>query len=106
MSKLAAREAKPVRRVSQQRIRLELAPAIVDAPEIRDVADRSGEIEIEVEAATAATPVRRRGIGVWLAAAEVVTMAAGGLAVAAMLWTGFDEARRDERVLPPLCDRG
>ena len=100
MSKLAAREAKPVRRVSQQRIRLELAPAIVDAPEIRDVADPSGAIEIEVEAATAAMPVRRRGIGVWLAAAEVVTMAAGGLAVAAMLWTGFDEARRDERVLP------
>lgn len=102
MSKLAAREAKPVRRVSQQRIRLELAPAIVDAPAVGAPAAETIAPAAESLAATqvASTARRGRGLGTFLAAAEAVVMAAGGLAVAAMLWTGLDEARGDPRVLP------
>ncbi len=97
MSNLAAREAKPVRRASQQRIRLEVAPAVVDAPE------QQAAQTIAPEPAPAPAPVtapRRSRVGTMFAAAESVVMAAGGLAVAAMLWTGWDEARRDERVIP------
>jgi vancomycin resistance protein YoaR len=100
MSKLAAREAKPARRVSQQRIRLEVAPPIVDAP----LPERIAAPITAPTTAPAPTPVARarprRRLGAWLAAGESLAMAAGGLAVAAMLWTGWEQARSDERVVP------
>jgi len=94
MSKLAAREAKPVRRASQQRMRLEVAPMIVDAPE--PLAPRP---QTAPQPALQALP-RRSRIPALLAAGESVAMAVGGLAVAAMLWTGWHEAKGDERVIP------
>ncbi len=96
MSNLAAREAKPVRRVSQQRIRLEVAPAIVDAAAPDEVVAPAAEPEPE-RRARPSSPRRRVG---WLAASESLAMAVGGLAVAAALWSGLEETRRDERVVP------
>ena len=94
MSKLAAREAKPVRRASQQRMRLEVAPAIVDAPELE-----APRPETASQPALQALP-RRSRIPALLAATESLAMAVGGLAVAAMLWTGWKTADSDERVIP------
>lgn len=94
MSKQAAREAKPVRRASQQRVRLEVAPAIVDAPEA--IAPRP---ETAPQRVVQAIP-RRRRLPALLAAGESLVMAVGGLAVAAMLWTGWERTHADERVIP------
>ncbi len=98
MSKLAAREAKPVRRVSQSRVRLEVTRPIVDAPEIGVAASVQSASEAEVAAAP--RPKRRRGLARLWAVGESLVMAGGGLGVALMLWGNFDAAQRDERVIP------
>ena len=98
MSKLAAREAKPVRRVSQSRVRLEVSRPIVDAPEIGVAA--SVQAASEAEVAAAPRPTRRRGLARLWAVGESLVMAGGGLGVALMLWGNFEAAQRDERVIP------
>ncbi len=105
MSKSAAREAKPVRRVSQSRVRLEVARPIVDAaieaPGIERGDDRgAGDRRAEAARAAARAPARRRGLARLWAAGESLVMAGGGAAVAMMLWGSFETAQRDERVIP------
>ncbi len=102
MSKLAAREAKP-RRASQNRVRLEVAPVIVDAP--ASAQEPANEVETETETETEVvvaprTAARRGGLGRVLALGESLAMTAGAVAVAAMLWTGWQRAAADERVIP------
>ena len=67
---------------------------IVDAPE-----PMAPGPETAPQTVVAALP-RRRRLPALLAASESLAMAVGGLAVAAMLWTGWEQTHDDARVIP------
>ena len=71
-------------------MRLEVLPAIVDAPEIVE----------EPEAAPAPRAATRRRWGGVLGIAESALMAGAGLGVAAMLMTAWQTELAEERVVP------